>query len=240
MKTFIDKTADKIFEAHKDTLGEVLVVFPSRRAGLYFKKSLSGLIEKPVWSPTVFSINDFTAKYSRYDSGDTLTLIFELYKSYRKYFAEESFDEFYYWGEMILNDFDDVDKYLVDAKQLFQNLSDLKEIENQFTLPEEQLKIILEFWKNIKLHESSPLKDDFISVWSVLFDVYSKYRELLISKGIAYEGMINRDVFEKIKRNETIPIPYKRFAIIGFNALNASEKEFFKYLKKNKLTWNFM
>ena len=76
MSNFIEKTAVKIFDTHKESLGEVMVVFPSRRAGLYFKKSLSGMIEKPVWSPTVLSLNDFIAKYSCYNLGDNLTLTF--------------------------------------------------------------------------------------------------------------------------------------------------------------------
>jgi hypothetical protein len=243
MDAFLKLVAKYIYQHNNADIRDICLIFPNRRAGIFFSKYLSQIIEKPVWMPHIRTITEVMKDLSGLQVADQLTLMFELYKVYTKENkSNESFDEFYYWGEMILNDFDDVDKYLVDAKQLFQNLSDLKEIENQFTLPEEQLKIILEFWKNIKLHESSPLKDDFISVWSVLFDVYSKYRELLISKGIAYEGMINRDVFEKIKRNETIPIPYKRFAIIGFNALNASEKEFFKYLKKNKLAdffWDY-
>ena len=202
MDAFLKLVAKYLYQNNNADIRNVCLVFPNRRAGVFFSKYLSQIIDKPVWMPHIRTITEVMKDLSGLQLADQLTLMFELYKVYTKENkSNESFDEFYYWGEMILNDFDDVDKYLVDAKQLFQNLSDLKVIENQFTLPEEQLQIIREFWKNIKLHESSPLKEDFISVWSVLFDVYTKYRALLSSKGMAYEGMIYRDVFDKIKSN---------------------------------------
>jgi CRISPR/Cas system-associated exonuclease Cas4 (RecB family) len=172
-----------------------------------------------------------------------MTLIFHLYQVYLKEKkTTETFDEFYYWGEMLLNDFDDIDKYLVDPKQLFQNLSDLKEIEKQFSLPEEQIKVIREFWVNIKLHEASPLKDDFISVWSVLHEVYVRFQELLHSKNLAYEGMMCRQVVNRIRLGNSLDTPFRRYAFIGFNALNECEKEFFLHLQKDKIAdffWDY-
>jgi hypothetical protein len=243
MDAFLKSVAKYLYQHYQSDIQNQCLVFPSRRAGVFFGRYLSQMIDKPIWMPQIRTITELMRDMSGYQVGDPLSLIFNLYHIYREAKKnEDTFDEFYFWGEMLLNDFDDIDKYLVDAKQLFQNLSDLKEIEKQFTLPEEQIQIICEFWKNIKLHESSTLKDDFISVWTVLFNVYTKYREVLKSKGLAYEGMIYRDVYEKIKNTGNIETPYKRFAIIGFNALNACEKEFFKYLKKSNMAdffWDY-
>ena len=216
MESFLKLVAQHLYLNHKADIRNVCLVFPNRRAGVFFSKYLSQIIEKPIWMPHIRTITEVMKDLSGLQLADPLILMFELYKIYTKEIKSgESFDNFYYWGEMVLNDFDDVDKYLVDAKQLFQNLYDLKEIEKQFTLPEEQLRIIREFWKNIKLQEPSTLKDEFITVWSALFKIYTNYREQLTAKGIAYEGMVYRDIFEKIKHNNPLQIPYKKFAIIG-------------------------
>jgi len=229
MKTFIDKTVDKIYENHRDTLGEVLVVFPSRRAGLYFKKSLSERIEKPVWSPTVLSINDFIAKYSRYNTGDTLTLIFELYVSYRKYFAEETFDEFYGWGEMLLKDFDEIDKYIADAKLLFKHIKDEKEIEASF--PAEIREDAKTFWDSIlNIKTENKYKDNFLKVWDRLYDIYNDFKKSLTAKGIAYEGLAARELAERINE-EGLFRGYGKIYFAGFNSVNKCEYTIFKTLK---------
>jgi hypothetical protein len=243
MNAFLKSVAEYLYNTHQLHIQDVCLVFPNRRAGVFFSRYLAQLIDKPIWMPQIRTISELMKELSGYSSADPITLIFDLYHIYiNEKKTDESFDEFYYWGEMLLNDFDDTDKYLVDTKQLFRNLADLKEIEKEFTLPEEQIEIISKFWKNIRAHESSRLKDDFISVWSVLQNIYTKFRELLHSKGIAYEGMMCRDICEKIKNYGTIKSEFQRFAIIGFNALNACEKELFQYLKKNDLAeffWDF-
>ena len=243
MDSFLKSVAGYLYQTYKSELQEICLVFPNRRSGLFFSRHLAGMIDKPLWMPSVRTISDLMKDISGYQLGDPLSLVFDLFLIYKKEKkTEESFDEFYSWGEMFLNDFDDIDKYLVDPKQLFQNLADLKEIENQFTLPEEQIRIIREFWTNIRLQESTSLKKDFISVWTVLYSIYTNYRQILDSKGIAYEGMMYRKVYDKITGSEHFRTSYRRFAIIGFNALNECEKEFFKYLKKNDLAdffWDY-
>lgn len=236
MEAFLKSVAKYLYQNHGSGINEVCLVFPNRRAGIFFNRYLAQLIDKPMWMPHVRTIADLMKEMSGYQLGDTFSLVFELYKVYRaERKSEETFDEFYHWGEMLLNDFDDVDKYLVDAAQLFQNIADLKDIEEHFTLPEEKIKVIQEFWSTIKLHKSSSLKDEFVSVWEILHNIYVKYREILENKGIAYEGMMYRSVFNKTKAERDYHWSYKHFAIIGFNALNECEKEFFKVLKKNSL-----
>jgi len=233
MSDFIEKTALKIFNTHKETLGEVMVVFPSRRAGLYFKKSLSGMIEKPVWSPTVFSINDFIAKYSDFNLGDNLTLLFELYKSYKKYFNEESFDQFYSWGEMLLKDFDDIDKYMVDARLIFRHIKDEKEIESGF--PAEIREEAKAFWDSLlNIKTENKYKDNFLKIWDRLFDIYSDFKESLVQQGIAYEGLAIREIAEKINNKELFK-GYGKIYFAGFNSVNKCEHTIFKTLKDKGL-----
>jgi hypothetical protein len=243
MTPFLASVATYLYQKYPDGLQDVCLVFPNRRAGVFFNRYLASNVKKTVWSPEVRTISELMRDISGLQPADSLTLNFQLYQIYRQIKkSTETFDEFFYWGEMLLGDFDDIDKYLVDARQLFQNLSDLKEIESQFTLPEEQLKIIREFWENIKLHDGGSLKTDFISLWEVLFDIYFKFRVSLQEKGLAYEGMLYRNVAEAIKSDNNFVLPAKRFAIVGFNALNNCEKAFFKYLKKNNLAdffWDY-
>jgi hypothetical protein len=243
MDAFLKSVAEYLYRTYKAEIQDLCLVFPNRRAGVFFNRYLAEMIDKPIWMPHIRTISDIMKEFSGYQLGDQLGLVFDLYQVYKKERkTEETFDEFYHWGEMFLNDFDDIDKYLVDPKQLFQNLADLKEIEIQFTLPEEQIKIIREFWTNIKLHETSHLKEDFVSVWMVLNTIYTNYRNLLHSKGIAYEGMMYRNAVDKIKTAATLDVGYKRFAIIGFNALNECEKELFKSFKKRDIAdffWDY-
>jgi len=243
MTPFLKSVAEYLHQTYQSELQDVCLVFPNRRAGVFFSRYLAQYIDKPIWMPQVQTISELMKDLSGLHPADPLTLVFHLYQVYTKEKkTTETFDEFYYWGEMLLNDFDDIDKYLVDPKQLFQNLSDLKEIEKQFSLPEEQIKVIREFWVNIKLHEASPLKDDFISVWTVLYNVYNEFRQLLQSKGLAYEGMMCRQVVNNIRGEKPMNMPFHRYAIIGFNALNECEKAFFLYLKKNDLAdffWDY-
>lgn len=243
IEPFLKSVAEHLYRNNPNSLQDICLVFPNRRAGLFFSRHLATMIDNPIWMPPVRTIADLMKEISGYQTGDPLTLVFDLYKVYKEERkTAESFSDFYHWGEMLLADFDDIDKYLVDAKQLFRNIADLKDIDSMFELPEEQLAIIREFWKNIKLNEPGPVKEDFISVWKLLHNIYLKFGEVLRTKKVAYEGMMYRDVCRQIKTDDLLGLPFSRYAIIGFNALNECEKEFFKYLKKENIAdfyWDY-
>ncbi|TAL61184.1 MAG: PD-(D/E)XK nuclease family protein, partial [Bacteroidetes bacterium] len=123
---FLDRISQSLYTEFGNTLNRHCLVFPNRRAGLYFTKYLAARIEKPVWAPSILTINDLFRSYSSLQTAGDEILLFELYKVYRKLKkSPESFDEFYFWGDMLLNDFDDVDKYLANASLLFSNVQDL-------------------------------------------------------------------------------------------------------------------
>lgn len=220
------------------------MVFPNRRAGLFFNKYLSGLAEKPVWAPRDYTISDLMVELSSLEPADELFTLFELYEIYcQEKNVRESFDEFYFWGEIMLSDFDDIDKYLVNAPKLFQNISDLKSIEDQFSyLSEDQIRIIKRFWQNFEPGRSSKHKDQFLDTWKVLNNLYSKLRQKLQNKKIGYEGMIYRNVAENLGNSETLTVPFLKVFFIGFNALNECEKVLFRHLSSKGIAdffWDY-
>jgi len=207
-------------------------VFPNRRAGIFFQRYLSEIANKPIFSPEILTVADLFERLSRYRKADRIEMLFMLYDIYKKIsMTEETFDEFLFWGEMLLNDFDDVDKYLVDASQLFRNIYDLKEIDNDYNyLSKEQVEAIQRFWSNFLPVGESSKKRDFLEMWQVLYQLYSALREELQSKGSAYEGMMFREVAEKAQKKEDMDLPFEKVIFIGLNGHSKSEEVLLKHL----------
>ena len=204
MSQFLKYIADKIIEENGNDLSDICLLFPNRRSGLFFSFYLSTKIETPVWSPEITTINDFIKKQSALELSDDLSLIFPLYDVFKKIVKSQGgFDEFYYWGEMLLKDFDNIDKYLIPHEELFFNLKSLKEIEDSFSfLDEEQLKIIKSFWENFKPEKFSVHKKNFTNIWSGLSDIYYSFKEKIKKENLAYEGMIYKDVVEDLQKKQ--------------------------------------
>ena len=234
MDTFLGGTASYLYNKYGDSLSDCALVFPNRRAGLFFTRHLSGLIDKPLWLPRVMNISDLMLSISSLQKADPITLNFELYHIYRSVTgSQESFDEFYNWGEVLLSDFDEIDKYMVDAQALFRNVTELKKIEEQFDyMTPTQVEAVKSFWSTFSSGSRSPEQREFLFIWEVLAKLYVNYREHLIKNRIAYEGMIFRDVASKIESGGIPDLPYHKLFIAGFNALNECEKIFFDYLQK--------
>ncbi len=234
MIPFLYNVANTYYQNHSTDISKYTFVFPNRRSGLFFQKYLGDIIEKPIFSPNILTINDLFMSQTTWQSADKLALLFHIYQIYIKLSkSDESFDVFAYWGEMLLGDFDDVDKYLVDAKQLFTNVKEIKEIDNLFEyLNEEQLKAIRTFWANFIPTGNGKKQQEFISTWEILYPIYEQFRNELKAEGLAYEGMIFRDVAERMKRSEELFENTEKIIFVGFNALTPCEKELFKYLRK--------
>jgi len=233
MDNFLYKVSEIIYNKYSDSFSDICVVFPNRRAGLYFSDYLAQINTKIIWLPKILSITELFEHTTQLQIADSLSLNFLLYNEYiKKTKINETFDQFYSWGDMLLNDFDEIDKYLVNTDDLFQNISSLKNIENQFNyLTEEQIDLIKSFWKNFENSKLSKHKKDFLNIWDLLKDIYNNFISSLNKKGIAYEGMIYREVVTKINNNEELNIPYKKIIFIGFNALTKCEEIYFNYLK---------
>ena len=228
MKPFLLELAEKVIKEHSG-LEELTFVFPNRRAQLYFRKHLSSLLDKPTFAPQLLTIEDFIGKFSVLQVPDRLELVHRLYKSYYEVLgradgtATEPFDQFYFWGDMLLRDFDEVDKYIVNADQLFKDLSNQKELDSSFDfLTEEQIKFLKSFWGNFD-EDLTLNKQKFLNVWRQLTEVYHVFRNELKIHGLAYEGMLHREVAEReIQAPQAGTGTTTIFA--GFNALTVAEE----------------
>ena len=241
MERFLIRCAEYIFEKHQGNLHEICLVFPNRRAGTFFNSYLQKIIAEPVIGPMTTTVNELISGFSALHQGEKLQLISILYPIFKKYTqTEESFDEFYFWGEVLLSDFNDIDRYLVSAKDLFTNVADLKEIGlglDYLTL--EQKGAIERFWGILSAGMLNPHQKEFFSVWQKLNNIYSEFRNTLLEKGIAYGGMIYREVTEEFSRNMP-DFEFEKYYIIGLNALNTCEKTFFNILgPKAVFLWDY-
>jgi len=233
MNSFLHQITNELYQKYQDKLSNCMLVFPNRRAGLFFLKYLNEIIEKEMWSPKIFTISEFFRSMSDVQIEDNLGLLFRLYKIYlRNMKVAESFDDFYHWGEMLLGDFDDLDKYRVHAEHLFRNLAEEKEIDDLFDyLSEEQIEAIQSFWSAFRLEKYSDHQKEFVRLWDNLFSIYTEFKKELESELLAYEGMASRKFVDQLEAGEKV-IEAERIIFIGFNALNRCEIDLFKTLKK--------
>lgn len=227
MKPFLKELAERIV-GDKIAPGELTVVFPNRRAILYFRKYLSELIDKPIFSPQLLTVEDFMASFTSLRVPDKLELVHHLHVVYKAVVkVEEPLDKFYFWGEMLLRDFDEIDRYLVDAGVLFKDLRFQKELDTTFDyLTDEQKEYLKGFWSGFdeNLNEN---KRKFLHVWKDLPRVYDEYKARLRTKGIAYEGMVHRDAAEALSVDAgRIKELYaeRKIMFVGFNALTRAEE----------------
>lgn len=230
MKTFLHEVAEDLYARYGEGLSERAILFPSRRARLFFVDALTGIAGRPMWQPRWVTVDDLTTEISGLRTGDRVRLIPELYKIYSEYHAEP-FDKFYFWGDMLLTDFDTIDKYRIDAAMLFRNISEIKEIEADISyLTPAQLQI-LRFWSTLADEtDLSEEKRRFLAIWKTLGPVYARFRERLSELGIAYNGMVQRAAADRI-RGEGYAFPEARqYVVAGFNALSECEKQLFRFL----------
>jgi hypothetical protein len=231
---FLKEIAKIILEPGAYDLSTTCVVFPNKRARLYLSKYIGELTDKPVWAPRYLTINDLMEKISGYLFVDRLTLLFELYDVYYKATkSRESFDDFYPYSETLLADFDEIDKYLVNADDLFANLAGLKSIDGRFNyLTDEQVALIRRFWSTFDPERISEGQQVFISLWQALPVVYHELRSRLQSRQMAYEGMAYRRAIENLEEGDTNhALEFQHYLFVGFNALNTCEEKLFRHLK---------
>ena len=245
MKPFLYQIATLFYEKYGAEVNRLAFVFPNRRTGLFFQKYLSEVADEPLFSPTILTINDLFVQLSGKQSADRISMLFTLYDIYvRRSGSSESFDEFLYWGEMLLNDFDDIDKYMANARMLFSNVSDLREIESDFDfLSEEQIAAIRSFWSSFYPRNDSPNQKEFLAVWEVLYGLYEEFRETLAAEGKGYEGMIFREVVERLEQGEPLDLSYEQIVFVGLNALSVSEERFLAQLQKREIAdfyWDYV
>ncbi len=233
MPTFIEEVAACLYNRYGDGVSSLRVLFPGVRTKLFFNEALAMRSGKPLWEPRYTTIDRIMEEASGLRKGDNIRLIAELYAIYSLY-HQESFDSFYFWGQMLISDFSDIDNYMADASLLLANISDIKAIDDHFHyLTPEQIALLERFWGNINGSADSRHKQFFMRIWNSLLPIYTRYRERLDELGLGYTGMIYRRAAENL-RSGTYEIPKDDiFAVVGFNALSESEKIVFSHLQKH-------
>ena len=228
-KTFLEFVSEDIIHKWGTDLSRVAVVFPNKRAALFMNEHLARYARKPMWSPAYITIRDLFRRHSDMQVGDSIKLICDLHKSFVKCTGlNESLDHFYGWGQLLLTDFDDIDKNMADADRIFCNLKDIHELDDISYLDDEQRKMLKRFFANFSDDHESELKRRFLSLWSHFSDIYHDYNKRLQEQGLGYEGAIYREVATK----DNIEFKYDRYIFVGFNLLQQVEQKLFARLKK--------
>ena len=236
MKTFLQMVAQDLHHKLGNDLSRTAIVFPNKRARLFFDEYLAAETDRPLWSPAYVTISELFQQLSPWTLGDPIALICELYKVFCKETqSEETLDDFYFWGELLISDFDDADKNRVDTTRLFSNLKDLRALMDDSTfLDEEQEAAIQQFFQHFSIEKRTVLKEKFISLWDKLGDIYAAFRRNLANQGMAYEGMMYRQIMEEFPIDRLV---YERYIFVGFNVLNKVEHDFFLRLQEAGKAW---
>lgn len=266
MRPFLRQVVDHYYESA--SIEKTVFIFPNRRSLAFFRKYLADAVresstDRPLLEPRLLTISDFFGRLSGRTSSDRITLLLKLYDCYAVLNPKaESLDDFIYWGDVLLGDFDDVDKYLVDARQLFRNISDIKAIQDDYShLSEEQTRAIerLGAVKALAEHFTPArrktveagrpdVKENFLMIWNILFQLYESFRKSLDDAGLAYEGMVFRSIVDRLVNKSIVDLlspvfgQADRFVFVGLNALNECEKTVMKKMRDAgvaEFCWDF-
>lgn len=191
MKTFLEYVAEDILRKYGNDLSRTAIVFPNKRAALFINEHLARLSSQPVWSPAYITISDLFTSHTSRIIADPIKLVCDLHLSYVSCTdIDETLDHFYGWGQLLLSDFDDIDKNMADADRVFANLRDLHELDDVSYLTDEQRAIIKQFFSNFSDDHNSELKERFLKLWSHFAEIYHDFNQRLEQQNLAYEGVI--------------------------------------------------
>ena len=238
-KTFLEYVAEDIIGKYGTDLSRIAVVFPNKRAALFLNEHLARIAGQPVWSPAYITISDLFRQHTDLKTADPIKLICDIHKSFTKCTGiDETLDHFYGWGQLLLADFDDIDKNMADADSIFCNLKDIHELDDISYLDDEQKEMLKRFFANFSDDIDSELKKRFLSLWSHFGDIYHDYNRRLTEQGLGYEGAIYR----KVASEQTLHLKYDKYLFVGFNLLQKVERVLFSRLMKEgkaKFYWDF-
>lgn len=242
MKTFLSTVARDLLGRFGTNMRDVTVVFPGKRASIFLNQELALASPTPVWAPRYTTMSDLFHRLSDFIPADPIDSIVALHHIFcstlpgRDVQEHYSLDKFWSWGEVILSDFDDVDKHLGDAKAIFSNVFELHQLESLDYLTEEQRQTLSRFFGNFSPDGNSQLKERFLQVWQNMHLIYTELRERQMQEGCLYEGALFREVAERIARDSAslLPLLEDRKAIVfaGFNVLNDVEKALMSAIQK--------
>lgn len=236
MTPFLQHVAEDIIGKYGTNLSQVTIVFPNKRAALFLNEHLARLAGgRPLWSPAYTTISELFRQSSTKMIADPVKLVCELHKAFTAQTGiDETLDHFYGWGQLLLSDFDDIDKQMADADKVFRNLADLKEMDDDSFLTPEQRDVLRRFFSNFTDSHDSELKQRFLRLWNRMGDIYHDFNRRLSEQGLTYEGAMYREVVDSID--------YPLVLFVGFNVLLNVEHRLFTVLQrqgKARFYWDF-
>lgn len=236
MQPFLSIVAQDLHDRLDGHYEHLTVVCPNKRARLFLNQHLLRLAGgRPFWSPRYATISELFRSLSDLTVADPIFLVCKLYEAYVASLdgvADQTLDEFYAWGELMLSDFDDIDNNLVDARALFANLVDRDALTSFDYLDEVQREAINKYFQNFHPEADSALQRQCLSFWQRLMPIYTALRHALAAAHLAYDGMLKRDVTERLARGAARVDGTRVFAFVGFNVLSRSELRFFSQIKE--------
>jgi len=244
MKPFLEQVASDLLAKHGSCLSDLTVVFPNKRASLFLNAHLARICgDRPVWSPRYTTISELFRRQSKRTVADPIKLVCELHRSFSALTGiDETLDHFYGWGQLLLSDFDDIDKSMADAGRVLANLRDLHEMDSTDYLSERQKEAIRRFFSSFSSDHNSLLRERFLRLWSHMADIYHDFNDRLARQGLAYEGALYREVVEELGvRSEELGVG-SQYVFVGFNVLLPVEHRLFSVLRregKARFYWDF-
>jgi len=234
MKSFLQHIVDDIPQTSLSDLKDWCFVFPSKRAGLYFEQLLNDRFkDETFWGPTIQGIEDFVIEGSGHKPGDEITLVFLLYEVYKKIQPNLEFEKFYSWGQILLSDFDEIDRNLIDAKKMYDGLASRKEIDEVFGENEELKDAYEKFLGLFTSQTNTELASRFVKNWKDVYKAYFLFEEKMTESGIFHTGRLQKDL---ASRDSSDAFPYKKIIFAGFNALSKSEERIIQNTLKEGLS----
>lgn len=207
MEGFIHQLAQFVSKEYKD-LSKLTLVIPSQRAVVYIKKALHEVYGRPFFAPNFITIDEFAKSFSSNSVIDPVELLFRFYAIYKRLGNTEDFETFLNWAPMLISDCNDIDRYMIDANQLFKNLRDIRELEQ---------------WSFGEDRELSESQKQFLAFWDQLKAFYHELNEDLSKDNLAYSGSIMRHAADSVLDLVDELYPNQQFIFAGFNALSESE-----------------
>lgn len=238
-KTFLEYVAEDLLKKYGTDLSRITLVFPNKRASLFLNEHLARMANGPLWSPVYTTISQLFRDRSERVVADNIKLVCDLYRIYVQCTGTtETLDHFYGWGMLMLSDFDDIDKNLADARDVFRNLSNIHELDDVSYLSEEQREVLKRFFSNFSDDYNTELKNRFLQLWQNFGNIYNSFNAHLQEEGLAYEGALYREVVN----NDLATYDADTYIFVGFNMLQKVEQKLFTLLAKAgkaKFYWDF-
>ncbi len=211
---------DVLNDLNLSDLSNLIFILPSKRAGVFLKHEISNYSDQPIFSPEIYGIEEFVENLSQLRSITNIELLFEFYSTYKTLTPienQDSFEAFSKWAQILLQDFNEIDRYRIPEDKIFDYLSAIQEI-NHWSLDKDPTRLV----------------GNYLSFWKKLKNYYQHFTQELLNKGLGYQGLIYREAVENIQNYMGINAS-KKHVFLGFNALNTSEETIIQELLQNNM-----